>query len=68
MKLFKVERFTEPVEMIPDDGLWKDSLRVHPSRDARPWWQRLKLSPWSGIEKVKGKKESYKGIKGNLDL
>tara|TARA_R110000868_G_scaffold73521_4_gene213192 strand:- start:8118 stop:8312 length:195 start_codon:yes stop_codon:yes gene_type:complete len=64
MKPFKVNRFEDDTETeVPDD-----LLRIHPTRDARPWWQRVKLSPWSGSEKIKGKKETFKGIKGSLDL
>ena len=64
MKPFKVNRFDDDNEQ----GIPEDALRVHPSRDARPWWQRVKLSAWSGSEKVKGKKETFKGIKGSVEI
>jgi len=60
---FKVDQFVDCNQMIPDD-----ILRVHPSRDTRPWWQRVKLSPWRGTEKVRGKKETITGIKGGLEF
>ena len=67
MSDFKVEPYVE-IEMLPDDGLWQEDLRVHPTRDTRPWWQRVKLSPWRGTGKVRGKKESFNGIKGSVEL
>jgi len=63
MSDFKVDHFVDSNQMIPDD-----ILRVHPSRDTRPWWQRLKLSPWRETEKVKGKAVTITGLKGSLDL
>ena len=63
MSDFRVNRFGESNAPIPDD-----ILRVHPSRDTRPWWQRVKLSPWRGTEKVRGKKQTFTGIKGELEL
>jgi hypothetical protein len=67
MSIYKVEPYAE-IEMMPDDGLWRDDLRVHPTRDTRPWWQRIKLSPWRETEKVRGKKKTIIGIKGELEL
>jgi len=63
MSDFKVDHYGDSDQMIPDD-----ILRVHPSRDTRPWWQRIKLSPWRETEKVKGKAVTITGIKGSLDL
>jgi len=63
MSDFRVNRFGESNAPIPDD-----ILRVHPSRDTRPWWQRLKLSPWRETKKVNGKAVTITGIKGNIEL
>jgi|TARA_R110000868_G_scaffold11688_2_gene57020 hypothetical protein len=63
MKAFKVDRYEETSNELPED-----LLRVHPSRDTRPWWNRIKLSIWNGSEKVRGKKVTYKGIRGTIDL
>jgi hypothetical protein len=60
---FKVDRYEETDSQLPEN-----LLRIHPRRDTRPWWARVKLEPWSGSEKVRGKKQTYKGIKGDVDI
>jgi len=41
-----------------------------PAMDPRPWWQRIRFFWWTGNVKVKktGKKESWIGVQGKVDL